>query len=427
MKKKNNRQSMHFKMAQRILVLALLCFGYVQGQDLVPYRVGDQWGFSDANRLLKIAVQYDSVLPFKFNKFIKKMYAKTIKNGEVSLIDVNGRQLSQLSNRKAKKVVLDDYLLAIQGADKTYELYNVIANKYYSEQISGYQFLKSVGLFVVRKNKKKGLLDESFNELIPIKYKKFKLKKVNMYSRKTSDKDLEILESLGVSYSKEDEAYYYENKEIGVYDSLVIITLISEEGSKKIVYRIPRKSVTRVSKERVIPEYVDHLDKERTKQPKFANFKFQNCYSRSKKCIYTTKMNGQLKYGVYDFALDKSSPLYDKIQEEKYNYTVSKNGKEGRMQRNFELSVPVEYEEVIPLDYVILKLKKVNNHGNNPSKYRYDYYNTIEKKFVLKDAQFFPEMNRYYELSKEPYGFFPVLKEDVYFYMGVDGRIFYKK
>jgi hypothetical protein len=430
MRKYNSKRTVGKKL-KWIFILALLCHGSVQAQGLVPYRVGNQWGFSTIDGDIKIAPQYDSIVPFKFNRFLKERYAKIIKNGEESLIDLKGDTLSKVYMKKARKVTVDNYLMAIRLPNKTYEMYNLLTEKYYRENVTGYQFLKSVGLFVVRKGKQKGLLDEFFNELAPIEYKKFRIKKINVYSRKISKKDLDQLKVLGVTYSEEYQAYYLNEKEIGYRDPLVLITLINTEGSKNIVYRIPRESVTRPNREQIIADYVDHLDTERTGKPKFSNFKFQDCYSRSKRCLYSTNVNGQLQYGVYDFELDKSSPLYDQIKKDKgyQNYIVSKNGKEGRMQRNFELSIPIEYEEVISFAYEsdILKLKKVNNHGGDTSKYRYDYYDVKTQKVVVEDALYFPDMNEYYYISKpRSYGFFLVRKGEDYFYMGIDGRKFFK-
>ena len=415
-----------------IFIMALFFYGYVQGQGLVPYRLGNQWGYSDANGELKITPKYDSITPFEYNKFLKKWYAKTIQNGEENLIDEKGKILAPLVSRKAKKVTVQEYFIAIEKPNRTYELYNIVANKYYSESVTKYQFLESVGLFVVRKNKKRGLLDEFFNELAPIEYDKIRIKKINVYSKKLKEEDMERLKKLDVRYSKEYDSYFINKKQIQYDDPLILITLINQEDTKDLLYVIPDDSSTRKVEERPIVSRIAKPDKERTENPKFSNFDFQDCYPRNKQCIYTTKIKGQLKYGVYSFEMDKSSQLYDKIRKDhgRTNYIVSEKGKEGRMIGSFELSVPIEYEEVSSFAYgiSILRLKKINNHGNDSSKYRYDYYDVKNKKVLVEEAQFFPEMSRYYEIYKPKYyRFFLVLKDNVYFYMGQDGRTFYKK
>ena len=67
------------------LILIVLGFSFsCLSQDLIPYRVGEKWGYADENGTLIYEATHDSVSAFKWNKSLKA-YGSLVFDGEKSI------------------------------------------------------------------------------------------------------------------------------------------------------------------------------------------------------------------------------------------------------------------------------------------------------------------------------------------------------
>jgi hypothetical protein len=416
------------------LIVAVKAFS----QELIPYRVGNLWGFSDAKEKLILQAKYDSVTPFEYHKFFKKYYAIVREDDKMTLIDEKGNNLLSHLNIAIKNIDLawgDSNIIAVEDAHGKHQIYNILKKQLYNKQLETYKFLGPFDLIMIEKDGKIGLIDEQFATVANIEYDQIGVKKFNDNNRITKFEE-KLLKKVGVSYIKEAPYFPFLNeKQEPFKEPFAVITLVNQKETKSILFKIPPYEYVEDPERDTYISITSNNESRYTnnrEDAKFSEFKFYECYSTSEDCRYTIYHEGKIKHGVYNFKKQQSSKLYDRVRgrQRSIDYIIVKDGLKGVLQGDLEVVLAPKFEEIRSLSYdmSILTIQKVKTRGYDTEKYRYDYYDPKTKKYLLKDAQYFYNMG-YARSIKKPkkYHYFRVLKNGLYFYMGEDGRIFYKK
>jgi hypothetical protein len=101
------------------LTLILLQSSTAQEFELVPYRIGDKWGFSDSLKEIKIQVKYDELIPFNCGYSIFKQ------NNQSGIITKKGKEM--------KAPAFD----SISGVFQVYSFYDKISKKSFTDTAIG--------------------------------------------------------------------------------------------------------------------------------------------------------------------------------------------------------------------------------------------------------------------------------------------------
>lgn len=105
------------------LLSILLCFTlFVNAQELIPYRKGDLWGFTDKNKKKIIAFKYDKVTPFE------KGFAYVHKGNLKGIINNNGKEILPLKNWISCYKVPNKNAFVVINSQKLYGVINGSGN-----------------------------------------------------------------------------------------------------------------------------------------------------------------------------------------------------------------------------------------------------------------------------------------------------------
>jgi len=74
---------------KRLIFFVPLLFGALYGENLIPYRKGDKWGFSTEDKKIVVPPKYDRVWPFREGKTATKVMLK----GKYGMIDRRGKEV----------------------------------------------------------------------------------------------------------------------------------------------------------------------------------------------------------------------------------------------------------------------------------------------------------------------------------------------
>ena len=151
-------------------LLFILFFSSTLGftQDIIPYRVGDKWGFANDKGNLIIEADYDSVGLFQPNALMQKHISIVKRNGKLNLIDSDNNIILD-EGLKIKSCQLTSNFLILEQEDQKIRFYDRTNNGVHPLIVDAVQKEKN-GLLSVELNGKVGLIDHNLNTVIPIEY-----------------------------------------------------------------------------------------------------------------------------------------------------------------------------------------------------------------------------------------------------------------
>jgi len=104
---------LHMKKVALVVLLLLSCFLLdARLPDLIPFRKGNLWGYSDSTKKTIIEPQYESAEFFAFGRAVVK------KNGKFGVIDAQGKTVLRLVYKEIKAGPISGYWKAILLGDK---------------------------------------------------------------------------------------------------------------------------------------------------------------------------------------------------------------------------------------------------------------------------------------------------------------------
>jgi len=184
-------------MQNRILYLFFLFLPVVaDGQDLIPFRVGNQWGYSDTAGRMVFTIQYDQAEPFN------EGFARVIKGQQMALINTKNEQVIPFAEQLIVEIYKGSCIKVIRKESSTVfgvvttqnkilipflydyisreqEFFEVKKGQSYGRfTVSGKQVLEPVydfidqkdNFFYVRKGNTMGLFTLDGKQVTPIKY-----------------------------------------------------------------------------------------------------------------------------------------------------------------------------------------------------------------------------------------------------------------
>ena len=127
---------------------------------LIPYRIGDKWGYCDSNRNIVIQPKYDNAYPFR------EGLARVEQNDKYGFIDKTGREIIAL-----KYDYVDDFYegLARVGLNLKYGFINKTGREITALKYDDTSYFRE-GLASVKLNNKYGFIDKTDREIIALKY-----------------------------------------------------------------------------------------------------------------------------------------------------------------------------------------------------------------------------------------------------------------
>lgn len=145
---------------------------------LIPFRLGNKWGYSDTLGKIKIPVKYDTVPLFDYNTVYKG-------NHVIAIVQFKGKPMA--INEKGKVIVPAkyDYINVLQNSSEV--AFTVSRNGKFGVYKKGkelfppiydYMDLASYGHFKVHKDHKWGLINDAGKVVIPISYDALREKNV---------------------------------------------------------------------------------------------------------------------------------------------------------------------------------------------------------------------------------------------------------
>ena len=279
--------------------------------DLIPYRVGDQWGYCDKNKNIIISPQFTSVaLP---------------DGGDRLIINKNG--LYGLTDRFGNKIV-------------PYIYDEIFSNKH--------------NFFIVTRNDLKGVIDSNGNNLVPIVYSRLQINKSTILA----EIDYDILRESFCIYNLDGNILYESDKLISLCSVVALdsgkyykITRIFTDGPKNdhsIFSGIYWRSSIINTGGKVIQQFKD----ESVPQTNNTNYvKVSDIYSG----------NNSVRFGIINEVGDLIIPMvYDKIDDNIFVgdsklVAVEFEGKWGVVNSLNRIIAPFKYEECF--------IKELNNHN----------------------------------------------------------------
>lgn len=177
---------------------------------LVPYKVSNQWGFSDSNGKIMIQPVYDSVALYRnvYSGGKSINYAKVFSNKKVGLIDVTNKPLLALQYSNITNADYDDtdrfIVTDVNGKSGLVDFNKVILPVTYDKirSIRNHSYL-------VEKTGKLGIVDNSGKLVIPILYNQINFVSDNEETCKwkvVNDKETKFIEL--PSYKDTEETMY---------------------------------------------------------------------------------------------------------------------------------------------------------------------------------------------------------------------------
>jgi hypothetical protein len=173
---------------KRLIFFAPLLFGALYGENLIPYRKGDKWGFSTEDKKIAVPPKYDKVRPFYHDENVTLVMLK----GKYGMIDRKGNEVVKPVYDEIKW--FSESFLMVKLNDK-YGLIRrdnfreVVKPKYSNiEQLAkfgSYSFSfysnvtcveqESENFLKVYIGNKAGLIDTMGKEVVPVKYEDVKV------------------------------------------------------------------------------------------------------------------------------------------------------------------------------------------------------------------------------------------------------------
>ena len=141
-----------------------LFFGALYGENLIPYRKGDKWGFSTEDKKIVVPPKYDRVWPFREDETATKVMLK----GKYGMIDRRGKEVVRPIYDEIKR--FSESLLLVKFNNK-YGLLN--ANNFREVVKPVYDEIKwfSESFLMVKLKDKYGLIRrDNFREVVKPKY-----------------------------------------------------------------------------------------------------------------------------------------------------------------------------------------------------------------------------------------------------------------
>jgi hypothetical protein len=131
--------------------------------DLIPYRKGNLWGFSDRNKKIIISCKYDDAEPFKYNLGVVQ------KNNLYGCIDKSGNEILPFQYNALD--ILNNELIILEKNDKK-GIFNVISR----QEILPCQYnqisIDSKQNIIIQKDGLWGVFDKTGKEIVSCKYTK---------------------------------------------------------------------------------------------------------------------------------------------------------------------------------------------------------------------------------------------------------------
>ncbi|MDR6922254.1 WG repeat-containing protein [Chryseobacterium sp. 2987] len=245
---------------KNIIFLLLSSFVFGQKATLFPAKKGDQWGFVDQNNKLVIAPQYDLAYPFKEYKvynpqsknYTHVMSAHVRLNNQSKCIAENNTEID-CKKLEDPSEVTDDFTSATETEVKTMERkaenekQDIISQlpKDIQEQYERIDvFAKSTPLFLVKKNGKSGIINNTGKLIIPADYDY-----IEAHGYETSPGKFEPYiiagpyTSTGVhQYFTKDGKIFLENyQRYSSIHQFGKLTIVADKNGKRKIYNLPAR------------------------------------------------------------------------------------------------------------------------------------------------------------------------------------------
>lgn len=396
------------------IVLILFCASLnAFTQDLIPYRLNNKWGFANSDGELVIKATYDSVGVFNRSRLLRKNVSIVKKNGAYNIINEQNVPLFDFSLKLQFIDIMESHII-VKRADDKFVAYDIFKHKLDSRTFDSYDDQTGYTLSI-ESNDKIGLIDHKLETIIPVEYD-------FMYYQWFYDRGYESEEVITAIFNNfettvKNNKLYVNNEKVDYNRCMMILTVVNEKESKRVLKYIDTVSDNERFDE--IDEVVystikstDTNDKDYEIEKEKLQYVFTKCRDESGMCIFSKDS----KRGVYNLNTKKESQLFDNIYPNIYfkYFTVKRDGMEGLMDSNFDILLPISYED-IQIDYqsdYIVYAKKEDD--------LYDYYNLKTKKYIYKDSEY-KKGNYIYRGTSEGKYFFPVEKNGKFYYVNEDG------
>ena len=161
------------------LLLLLSSSLFSQKSKIMPVKKGNLWGFADENMKFVIQPQYNQAFPFEDYKIYDQIshkyqlvrLAKVYKNNKLKCIDENNSENDCTNLTPYRKEFIEPKTTVATEAsiDEPViedQVPSIIKEKFNNVEI----FYKEPMIYLVKKDKKKGLIDANGKEIIPINF-----------------------------------------------------------------------------------------------------------------------------------------------------------------------------------------------------------------------------------------------------------------
>ncbi|MCB0399314.1 MAG: WG repeat-containing protein [Winogradskyella sp.] len=393
-------------------------------QDLIPYRVGNKWGFADDKGKLVYEAEYDSVGVFERNKTLKTYGSMVYKGERSTYINKTNKPIFD-ANYKNIYHIYREWIIAKDNNDEL-RLFDSSLMKFsdftFDDYHAEYDFL------IVEKEGKIGVIDSKSEIIIPLEYDQIIYTNFNDCSinyddyqnHKLSDFNLENKEGL----------LYLDGEKLSEDKDLLLAVVINDRVTKRVLKLVRQKIVEDEDDEiyfstiESTEAYSENSNPLLEKISKKENLVFTECNDKIKACIYKK----DYKYGIYNIKTNSFSELFDKIESiSNYNvYKVKKDGKQGVIDKDFKELMPIKYS-YLSVDYksgYLITSSFYKTESMTDSKY--DYYNLKTNRYFIKDCDFL--YGGYIRKSSESGVFYiAVNKNNTIFYVNENGIKYIQK
>ncbi|KPE49561.1 WG repeat-containing protein [Chryseobacterium indologenes] len=250
---------------KNIIFLLLSSFVFGQKATLFPVKKGNQWGFVDQNNKLVIAPQYDLAYPFKEYKvynsqsknYTHVMSAHVRLNNQSKCIAENNTEIDCKKLKDISETADNDTYSSIMSATETevkamerkaenekQEIISQLSKDIQEQYESIDVFAKSTPLFLVKKNGKSGIINNTGKLIIPADYDY-----IEGHSYETSPGKFEPYFIAGPytrtgvhQYFTKDGKLFLDNYQ--PYSSIHQfgkLTIVADKNGKKKIYSLPAR------------------------------------------------------------------------------------------------------------------------------------------------------------------------------------------
>ncbi|MFZ8846900.1 MAG: WG repeat-containing protein, partial [Candidatus Hydrothermia bacterium] len=366
---------------KRLIFFVLLIVGTLYGENLIPYRKGDKWGFATEDKKIVIRPKYDKVWPFGEDETATKVMLK----GKYGMIDKRGKEVVRPIYDEIEW--FSESLLLVKFNNK-YGLLN--ANNFREVVKPVYDEIKrspfSESFLMVKLNDKYGLLRaDNFKEVVKPKYSN--IEKIWAFQSSIHE-GVECTEQGNKNFLK-----VYAGDKVGLIDTT---------GNE--VIPVKYEDINIVSGEKTLVKYKENgkwgiMDLS-GKVILQANYEWV-CYNEGK-VIFAVLDNKPYAFDTsgkeiqYEF---KKEEEYSKNYEAQYEFEdkedygdfsiVSRAGKKGVVSKDGKVIIPIAYDEIRYDNrneiFLIAKGNKwglANKKGKIFVPLKYDYLTTFCKGLI---------------------------------------------